>query len=720
MKTIETLDNRPFRRLITTIGALPTSFIDSMSYYEMLAWFCDFLQNTVIPAVNDNAEALAELQRLFVELKEYVDNYFENLDVQEEINNKLDEMAEAGTLTDIIAQYLTLAGVLAFSTVTDLANAENLSIGSKAKTFGYKRAGDGVYNLYTIREIKNTDVVDGYNIVALANAENLIAERLQYGKKLVINLTEEDNIQDYLDLVGDKTIVLPKEESYTANTTIYINSDTTIDLNGGKLVANYENDEETLIFAYKLDSTFTEYNGYKNICIKNGTIENGCLCFMHNKNVKIENVEFLHTNSRHSMQIAASYNVTIKSCTFNGTLPINTNGSECINIDPCNYGGQPYMDESSVMYDHTANKNIFIADNYFNNPVDEGYRYTTAIGSHGRDDSNQTIAENIVIENNEFGSPYTSAINTCDYIDVTIENNKCSFNPLSIDTTSYFIKMHGKASGINVLNNESSNSNQFIYSNYNDQIDDIKVINNTFSTNDDTSKPCFTLFYVTNSVIKNNIAHYKQTFAILDSHYSGSAIPETACNNIVIADNIIDKTDSTANQAIRIRVANNIYIDNNNFAFFNLSASAGNAISITSGLNQQNIVFTNNKCKFSDALIPADSYQSCLFNKNNEQLKPISNEYDNTNLTVNGSLTTNATFFREIKLQIGASPYSNIVEIKPWFSEGDKFITTTRSWKLPVVKSDGTNGILTFEINNNGGSFSYTGDVALRRIYGLD
>ena len=66
-------------------------------------WFCNFLQEKVIPAVNNNADALAEVQNLMTQLQEYVDNYFENLDVQEEINNKLDEMAESGELTEIIA-----------------------------------------------------------------------------------------------------------------------------------------------------------------------------------------------------------------------------------------------------------------------------------------------------------------------------------------------------------------------------------------------------------------------------------------------------------------------------------------------------------------------------------------------------------------------------------------------------------------------------------------
>lgn len=104
MKTIDTIDASPFKKLVMTIGELPTTFIDSMSYYEALAWLVDYIQKTVIPAVNNNAEATEELQKLFVELKEYVDNYFDDLNVQEQINNKLDAMAEDGTLAEIINQ----------------------------------------------------------------------------------------------------------------------------------------------------------------------------------------------------------------------------------------------------------------------------------------------------------------------------------------------------------------------------------------------------------------------------------------------------------------------------------------------------------------------------------------------------------------------------------------------------------------------------------------
>lgn len=110
LKTVETVDTSPFKKLIITIGELPTSFVESMTYYECLAWLVNYIQNTVIPAVNNNGEAVTELQGKFVELNEafttlknYVDTYFDNLDVQEEVNTKLDAMAEDGTLASLIS-----------------------------------------------------------------------------------------------------------------------------------------------------------------------------------------------------------------------------------------------------------------------------------------------------------------------------------------------------------------------------------------------------------------------------------------------------------------------------------------------------------------------------------------------------------------------------------------------------------------------------------------
>ena len=167
LKTIDTVDTSPFKKLVMTIGELPSSFVESMTYYELLAWLCNYLQGTVIPAVNNNGEAVTELQQLYVELKSYVDNYFDNLDVQEEINNKLDAMAEAGTLQEIISEYLNATAVWGFDTVADMKAATNLVNGSYARTLGFRNLNDGGGALY---KITNTGTANEMDTIAVGSS----------------------------------------------------------------------------------------------------------------------------------------------------------------------------------------------------------------------------------------------------------------------------------------------------------------------------------------------------------------------------------------------------------------------------------------------------------------------------------------------------------------------------------------------------------------------
>ena len=173
MNTVETLVS-PFKHLVMTIGELPTTFVESMSYYESMAWLVNYLEKTVIPTVNNNAAVTEETQKLFIELKDYVDNYFENLDVQEEIDNKLDEMAEAGTLADIIAVYLQMRAILGYNTVADMKTATNLTDGSFAHTLGFYSAGDGGASTYKIRERIESDEPNDATLIAVG--DSLVAE----------------------------------------------------------------------------------------------------------------------------------------------------------------------------------------------------------------------------------------------------------------------------------------------------------------------------------------------------------------------------------------------------------------------------------------------------------------------------------------------------------------------------------------------------------------
>lgn len=227
----------PFRHFCMTIGAIPSSYKESLTYYEMLEWLCKYLQDTVIPAVNNNAEALEELQTAFVTLKDYVDHYFDDLDIQTEINAKLDEMAESGELADIIAQYLQLSGVLAYDSVADLKTATNLVNGSFAETYGYYNYKDGGGALYKIRDVINTDVPDDVTIIALAD-ENLVAELLinelnvkQFGAKGDGETDDTEAIQKAFDYLrtyprADKdysTLYFPEGEYIVSDTLTYTN-----------------------------------------------------------------------------------------------------------------------------------------------------------------------------------------------------------------------------------------------------------------------------------------------------------------------------------------------------------------------------------------------------------------------------------------------------------------------------------------------------------------
>ena len=98
-------DLTPFRFWCQKV--LPLVYDDSLSYYELLCKVVDYLNKTM-EDVNLSIEDVTNLHTAYEQLQAYVNNYFDNLDVQQEINNKLDQMVEDGTLynmfsTDVFA-----------------------------------------------------------------------------------------------------------------------------------------------------------------------------------------------------------------------------------------------------------------------------------------------------------------------------------------------------------------------------------------------------------------------------------------------------------------------------------------------------------------------------------------------------------------------------------------------------------------------------------------
>lgn len=95
----------PFKWFVLENFPFIEADFDAITNYQLYCKIVEYL-NSCIANVNDIGNQMENVTNAFIVLKDYVDNYFENLDVQEEINNKLDEMTESGVLTELIGNYV--------------------------------------------------------------------------------------------------------------------------------------------------------------------------------------------------------------------------------------------------------------------------------------------------------------------------------------------------------------------------------------------------------------------------------------------------------------------------------------------------------------------------------------------------------------------------------------------------------------------------------------
>ena len=200
----------PFKSFILQNFPFIEEDFDALTNYELLCHVVNYIK-TMGNEFNNIVLNVEELE-----------NWFNNLDVQDEIDNKLDEMAESGQLAEIISQYLQTQVIFSFNSINDMINAENLYNGSFVETYGFYNVGDGGSAKYKIRTITNEDTVNNMTLFKIENSDTLVAELVKTPK--IINAKQYGLNADGNDcsVIFNKIIDLANTE----NRDIYLPSGT--------------------------------------------------------------------------------------------------------------------------------------------------------------------------------------------------------------------------------------------------------------------------------------------------------------------------------------------------------------------------------------------------------------------------------------------------------------------------------------------------------------
>lgn len=235
---------------------LPLVYDDSISYYELLNKMVVYLNN-VISDFNTVAENFDNLDDAFDtlqgsyndtknamlsaydQLQSYVNNYFDNLDVQEEINNKLDEMAEDGSLSELLEPFIesqissdVAAWLQAHITPTSPAVDSSLTVSgaaADAKVVGDKirelnstidRTTDEIGTSEKPMKILSYSIVDGaynfrYGTINVASNYGHLMYDIQNERYFIITGYKFDSAYSLWGFLDENNNVLEYEQNYS-------------------------------------------------------------------------------------------------------------------------------------------------------------------------------------------------------------------------------------------------------------------------------------------------------------------------------------------------------------------------------------------------------------------------------------------------------------------------------------------------------------------------
>lgn len=492
-----------FRRCVIQNFPFIEEDFDALTDYGLLCKVVEYL-NKVIDHQNNVDSKIDGLVEGFEELKSYVDNYFDNLDIQTEINNKLEDMADSGELASIIAQFLALAPMFAYADVADMVAAENLTAGNFAKTAGFHGATLGGGANYYIREPLEDESANGYDVIELDNG--LFAQLISDGK---INV---DQYGAYGDGVHDDYESIQYAISNNLHHTIYF-SDKTYAI--GSTLKTWINTPKKTCFELSPTTKIKALNSIDALIEFGGL--GGTIQTTSDRRKVWKGGTLDATNCDAAIKIAQTDgNVEVRECEI-----ININHYGIYAPSPSSVDSCGLIMDGVIMYGiggdyETYGVYMERPDNEFMNSSIRGCRYALYFtGSYNTGGQNITNVNGL-----GFGSGQQEWIEDSVYCRIVgkmnfIQDSYC-------DTFKTFVDVRGEVTVTNCM-----------YYSYKNNFN-VKMFNIAYNTS--------------KLILKNNIFEFPSTPA---TKHHGIFFPEGiwsgqgTVKNVIVSDNIINATDNT-------------------------------------------------------------------------------------------------------------------------------------------------------------------------------
>ena len=249
---------------------LPLVYDDSLSYYEVLCKLMKHISD-MLDELDKMGKDITNLQALYVELKNYVDHYFESADFTELIDARLDQMVEDGTFDEIINQEL-------FGELDDKIN------GITATSTIHFVGGNKIGNCAFIKDGNKAVVIDTGSDGGVALLSALISAGITKIDAIIVSHWHNDHSSGVVPLINNTNnidtaeaiLYCPHENmnwaSMIGSTATYQDRESTaklaIEAVGGTYIYPYENQEVVwgdgvIKFNNLLASYFAEYYNVK-------------------------------------------------------------------------------------------------------------------------------------------------------------------------------------------------------------------------------------------------------------------------------------------------------------------------------------------------------------------------------------------------------------------------------------------------------------------------